>query len=73
MTLSLRRFVDDRSIPRLYFERGYFLDAGRFDTRLPLASRDDGEGPQRAGIATFVMRGKEYLVAITSDNRHPSR
>jgi DNA end-binding protein Ku len=22
----------------------------------------------RAGIATFVMRGKEYLVAITSDN-----
>jgi DNA end-binding protein Ku len=26
------------------------------------------EEHERAGIATFVMRGKEYLIAITSEN-----
>ncbi len=65
--INLRRFVDEGSIPRLYFERGYFLaPAGSNRAYHLLAETMARTG--RAGIATFVMRGKEYLVAITSDN-----
>jgi DNA end-binding protein Ku len=65
--INLRRFVDDKSIPRLYFERGYFL-APAGSTRAYHLLAQTMERTGRAGIATFVMRGKEYLVAITADN-----
>lgn len=65
--INLSRFVDESSIPRLYFERGYFLaPAGSPRAYHLLAETMEKTG--RAGIATFVMRGKEYLVAITADN-----
>ena len=65
--INLRRFVDEAGIPRLYFERGYFL-APAGSTRAYHLLAETMAGTNRAGIATFVMRGKEYLVAITSDN-----
>jgi DNA end-binding protein Ku len=65
--INLRRFVDEASIPRLYFERGYFL-APASSTRAYHLLAETMARTKRAGIATFVMRGKEYLVAITSDN-----
>jgi DNA end-binding protein Ku len=65
--INLRRFVDESSIPRLYFERGYFL-APAGSTRAYHLLAQTMEQTGRAGIATFVMRGKEYLVAITADN-----
>jgi DNA end-binding protein Ku len=65
--INLRRFVDENSIPRLYFERGYFL-APAGSTRAYHLLVETMERTGRAGIATFVMRGKEYLVAITADN-----
>jgi DNA end-binding protein Ku len=64
--INLRRFVDDKSIPRLYFERGYLL-APAGSTRAYHLLAETMERTGRAGIATFVMRGKEYLVAITAD------
>ena len=65
--INLRRFVDESTIPRIYFERGYFLTpAGSTRAYHLLAQTMEQTG--RAGIATFVMRGKEYLVAITADN-----
>ena len=65
--INLRLFVDEASIPRLYFERGYFLaPAGSVRAYKLLAETMERTG--RAGIATFVMRGKEYLVAIVADN-----
>jgi DNA end-binding protein Ku len=65
--INLRLFVDEKSIPRLYFERGYFLaPAGSLRAYKLLAETMERTG--RAGIATFVMRGKEYLVAIVPDN-----
>jgi DNA end-binding protein Ku len=65
--INLRRFVDESSIPRLYFERGYFLTPASSTRAYHLLAATMAK-TKRAGIATFVMRGKEYLVAITSDN-----
>jgi DNA end-binding protein Ku len=65
--IDLSRFVPEDSIPPMYFERGYFLtpDAGSEKAYKLLA--ETMEKSSQAGIATFVMRGKEYLVAIFSD------
>jgi DNA end-binding protein Ku len=66
--IDLRRFVAVRSIPPIYFERGYFLTpAGETQMayRLLAKALEDGD---RAGIGTFVMHGKEYLVAILAEN-----
>ena len=66
--IDLKLFVPEDSIPELYFERGYFLtpDANSEKAYRLLAETMEKEGV--AGIATFVMRGKEYLVAIFSDH-----
>src|SRR6185369_238569 len=66
--IDLRRFVERDSIPPLYFERSYFLTpAGNTQKAYnPLAKTM--EKIKRVGIATFVMRGKEYLVAILAEN-----
>ena len=65
--INLERFVELADIDPVYFERAYFLAPGRGGARpyrlLARAMEDCG----RAGIATFVMRGKEYLVAIISE------
>ena len=65
--INLRRFVPLQDIDPLYFERAYFLvpeeGAQKAYRLLATAMQDTG----RAGIATFVMRGKEYLVAIISE------
>jgi DNA end-binding protein Ku len=65
--IDLKQFVPADSIPPIYFERGYFLTpaAGSQKAYKLLAETMDKSG--LAGIATFVMRGKEYLVAIFSE------
>jgi len=66
--IDLRRFVNKDQIPPLYFERAYFLaPSGNSDKAYRLLAQTMEEGDQ-AGIATFVMRGKEYLVAILAEN-----
>src|SRR2546422_5451589 len=66
--IDLRRFVDLESIPPIYFDRSYFLvpSEGSEKAYRLLAETMEKEG--LAGIATFVMRGKEYLVAIFPEN-----
>lgn len=64
--IDLTRFVDRDSIPSLFFERAYIL-APSGNTNLAyrlLASTL--ERTHRAGIASFVMRGKQYVIAITA-------
>ena len=65
--IDLKQFVPADSIPPIFFERGYFLTpaAGSQKAYKLLAETMDKSG--LAGVATFVMRGKEYLVAIFSD------
>ena len=65
--INLRRFVPLQDIDPLYFERAYFLvpeEGAQKAYRLLATAMQDTD---RAGIATFVMRGKEYLVAIISE------
>lgn len=65
--IDLRRFVALAEIDPMYFERAYFLapDKGAMKAyRLLAKSMEDAE---RAGVATFVMRGKAYLVAIIAE------
>jgi DNA end-binding protein Ku len=66
--IDLRRFVEQDSIPPIYFERGYFLTPGGETEKAYRLLAETMEKEGRAGIATFVMRGKEYLVAIFSEN-----
>ena len=66
--IDLRKFVEQDSIPPLYFERSYFLTpAGNTQKAYNLLAKTM-EKIERVGIATFVMRGKEYLVAILADH-----
>lgn len=66
--IDLQRFVDVSRIPPLLFERAYFLtpagDSNKAYRLLVEVMEDTG----KAGIATFVMRGKEYLVAILAED-----
>jgi DNA end-binding protein Ku len=66
--IDLKRFVPEESIPPVYFDRGYFLTpaAGSEKAYKLLAETMEKEG--KAGLATFVMRGKEYLVAIFAEH-----
>lgn len=62
--IDLRRFVDLQSIPPLYFERSYFLAPTEGSEKAYKLLTGTMEKEDLAGVATFVMRGKEYLVAI---------
>lgn len=65
--ISLEEFVDRTEIPPLAFLRGYYLSPAG-ETRKAydlLAATMERAG--KAGVATFVMRGKEYVVAIFAD------
>ena len=66
--IDMRRFVDEKTIPPLYFERAYFLTPGGGTEKAYRLLAKTMEDSGRAGIGTFVMRGKEYLVAITAEN-----
>jgi DNA end-binding protein Ku len=65
--IALRQFVDKDSIPPFYFEHGYFLAPARGSEKAYQLLAETMEDGNRAGIATFVMRGKEHLVAIVAD------
>ena len=66
--IDLRLFVDQQTIPPIYFERAYYLTPARDTEKAYRLLATTMEEIKRVGIGTFVMRGKEYLVAITSEN-----
>ena len=56
-----------RSTP-IYFDKTYFLGPGGEEDAKPYALlRDAMEDAGKAAIASFVMRGKEYLAAVRAD------
>jgi DNA end-binding protein Ku len=65
--INLTQFVPADSIPPLYFERGYFLTPAAGSQKAYKLLAETMDKNELAGIATFVMRGKEYLVAIFSE------
>ena len=65
--IALQRFVDVAEIPPLYFEHAFFLLPASQSVRAYHLLVNAMEKTGQAGIATFVMRGKEYLVGIIAE------
>jgi DNA end-binding protein Ku len=66
--IDLKTFVPEESIPPMYFERGYFLTPASGSEKAYKLLAETMEKGNKAGLATFVMRGKEYLVAIFAEH-----
>lgn len=66
--IDLKRFVPADSIPPVYFERGYFLTPAGGSEKAYKLLAETMDKEKKAGVATFVMRGKEYLVSIFSEH-----
>lgn len=65
--IDLRRFVPLDDINPVYFERGYYLAPNSGATKPYRLLVHSMAQKKRAGVATFVMRGKEYIIAIISE------
>lgn len=65
--IDLQLFVDVHEIPPVYFDRAYFLAPAGGSNKAYRLLAEVMESRERAGIATFVMRAKEYLVAIIAE------
>jgi DNA end-binding protein Ku len=64
-TIDISDFVDAAEIDPIYFQKAYYLgpsdDSAKKAYSLLVKAMDQAK---RIGIATFVMRGKQYLAAI---------
>ena len=65
--IELQRFVSRDEIPPKLLERPYVLAPAGDSTKAYRLLAHTMEQSRRAGIATFVMRGKEYLAAIFAE------
>ena len=65
--IDLREFVPAEAIDPIYFERAYYLAPADESAKAYALLASVMERTKRAGIATFVMRGKEYLVALVAE------
>jgi DNA end-binding protein Ku len=66
--IDLRVFVDQGQLDPMHFDRAYYLTPGGNSTKAYRLLAATMEQTEKAGIATFVMRGKEYLIAILAEN-----
>jgi DNA end-binding protein Ku len=66
--IDLRQFVKLSEIDPMYFERAYYLTPAGQSTKAYRLLARVMEETGRAGVATFVMRAREYLVAIIAEN-----
>jgi DNA end-binding protein Ku len=66
--IDLQLFVDRKEIDPIYYDRAYFLVPAGGTNKAYRLLAEVMEKKDQAGIATFVMRGKEYLVAIIAEN-----
>jgi DNA end-binding protein Ku len=65
--IDLQLFVDVEELDPVFFQRAYFLTPSGGSNKAYRLLSEVMEDTGRAGIATFVMRDKEYLVAILSE------
>jgi DNA end-binding protein Ku len=65
--IDLRVFVQASRIDPMHFERAYFLAPAGNSTKAYRLLAKVMEDTGRAGVATFVMRAKEYIVAILAE------
>ena len=62
--IELVEFVPLAAVDPIYFETSYYLGPGDGSEKAYRLLVEAMEGTGRAGVATFLMRGKENLVAI---------
>jgi DNA end-binding protein Ku len=68
-SLDIHTFVDLDEIDAIYFNKTYFLGPRGEEAARPYALlRDAMEDSGKVAIASFVMRGKEYLAAVRADS-----
>ncbi len=65
--IDLQVFVEEDSIDPIYFERAYYLVPVGGSNKAYRLFAQVMEKNGHAGVATFVMREKEYLVAIFAE------
>lgn len=65
--IDLRLFVDRDQIDPMYYQRAYFLVPTGGTNKAYRLLAEVMERRNQAGIATFVMRAKEHLVAIIAE------
>ncbi|MFJ8273789.1 Ku protein [Streptomyces sp. NPDC094154] len=69
-TIDITDFVDLSDIEPVYFDRTYYVaPRSKEYTKVYELLRAALEESDKAGIATFVMRGKQYLTALRADER----
>jgi DNA end-binding protein Ku len=66
--IDLKLFADVNDIDPLFFERAYFLAPAGKSSKVYRLLAETMEKTGHAGIATFVMRDRQYLVAILAEN-----
>ncbi len=66
-TIDIENFVDLADVDAIYFQKSYWLAPAKaeFERAYNLLTRAMAD-TNKAAIATFVMRGKEYLAAVRS-------
>lgn len=65
--IDLQMFVDAAEIDPIFFQRAYYLAPATGSNKAYRLLAEVMEKTNRAGIATFVMRDKEYMVAILAE------
>jgi DNA end-binding protein Ku len=69
-SLEISTFVDLDEIDPIYFQKSYYLGPSDQENNSSYALlRDALKKTNRAGIAKFVMRGKEYLATIRAQDK----
>ncbi|MFF4551213.1 Ku protein [Streptomyces sp. NPDC001435] len=69
-TIDITDFVDLADIEPVYFDRTYYVaPRGKEYTKVYELLRAALKESDKAGIATFVMRGKQYLTALRAEER----
>ncbi|HEX5042093.1 MAG TPA: Ku protein [Candidatus Polarisedimenticolaceae bacterium] len=66
--ISLQRFVPREDLPPAFFETGYVLTPAGRSTKAYKLLAAAMEESRRAGIATFVLREREHVVAILAEH-----
>src|SRR5262249_18487091 len=67
-TIDIAEFVPLPAVDPIYFETTYYLAPGKGGEKAYGLLTEAMAGDARIALATFVMRGKENLVAIRADN-----
>ena len=63
-TVDIQAFVDLNDIPPLFFETPYYLAPGKRGEKAYALLRDALKKAGKAGIATVVIRTRQYLAAV---------